>query len=154
MAEWLSQFNSSRAQIFAAPAPAATPAAEEITVTIGPEENGTAVEQRKSIILPPDPGQLVSDEPPPPILAPPPAVAAGALRVCTLNIGGRNTNSFEFLMAGDGSALAKQWHSKYDRAMRAVDERGPADHPGLAEAVAAVQAQPVSYTHLTLPTKA
>ena len=29
--------------------------------------------------------------------------SAGKLRVCTLNLGGRNTNSFEFIMAGASS---------------------------------------------------
>ena len=32
-------------------------------------------------------------------------IDAAALRICTLNVGGRNTNSFEFMMAGDGSEL-------------------------------------------------
>ena len=51
---------------------------------------------------------LVTDSAAPATAAPP-----GALRICTLNIGGRNTNSFEFLMAGDGSELGQRWKILY-----------------------------------------
>ena len=36
---------------------------------------------------------------------------AGQLRVCTLNLGGRNTNSFEFLMAGHAASRRTDDHA-------------------------------------------
>ena len=68
-------------------------------------------------------------------------VVEGALRVCTLNVGGRNTNSFEFLMAGDGSELGKQWEARYKVAVKNLSACGPRDFVGLGDAVKAVLAQ-------------
>ena len=63
------------------------------------------------------------------------APSAGRLRVCTLNLGGRNTNSFEFIMAGDSSGLGAEWQRRYDTASHAITELGPGDFPGLPDAV-------------------
>ena len=63
------------------------------------------------------------------------APSAGLLRVCTLNLGGRNTNSFEFIMAGDSSGLGAEWQRRYDTASHAITELGPGDFPGLPDAV-------------------
>ena len=60
---------------------------------------------------------------------------ASRLRVCTLNLGGRNTNSFEFLMAGDSSALGSEWQRRFEVAKRAIAEHAPADVPDLRAAV-------------------
>ena len=70
----------------------------------------------------------------------------GALRICTLNVGGRNTNSFEFQMAGDGSSLAQQWKRKHSLAMRVMGERGPSGFTGLREAVQFLEAELLGVT--------
>ena len=77
----------------------------------------------------------LSDDAPPPT-----SIEAGALRICTLNVGGRNTNSFEFLMAGDGSELGQRWSIMYETGMKAVASSGPGGVAGLSDAVAEVLA--------------
>jgi len=58
-----------------------------------------------------------------------------AFRVCTLNIGGRNTNSFEFEMRGDATQLGTRWGELFGRANAFLAEHGPASCPGLEAAV-------------------
>ena len=59
----------------------------------------------------------------------------GGFRVLSLNIGGRNTNSFEFDMMGDETPLAQHWAALYGRAEAVLNSRGPPDVPGLATQV-------------------
>jgi len=60
---------------------------------------------------------------------------ASHVRVMTLNIGGRNTNSFEFEMRGDHSASGKRWVTLYQRAKSAMRTTSPRAAPGLASAI-------------------
>ena len=53
----------------------------------------------------------------------------------SLNIGGRNTNSFEFDMMGDETPLAQRWAALYGRAEAVLSSRGPPEVPGLAAQV-------------------
>jgi len=53
----------------------------------------------------------------------------------TLNVGGRNTNSFEFEMRGDTSAFGKRWVTLYERAKEGMRRTGPRAAPGLASAI-------------------
>lgn len=64
---------------------------------------------------------------------------APVLRVCTLNVGGRNTNSFEFMMAGDHSELGLRWQAMYKLGVGILTKRGPATMTGLAGAVEALR---------------
>ncbi|KAJ1454167.1 hypothetical protein M885DRAFT_522336 [Pelagophyceae sp. CCMP2097] len=57
------------------------------------------------------------------------------LRVASLNVGGRNTNSFEFEMRGDSSPAALRWKALYSTARKCLDAQGPAHAAGLADAV-------------------
>lgn len=57
------------------------------------------------------------------------------LELVTLNLGGRNANSFEFTLAGDDSELGSRWQDLYERAQHALTQRGPNDFPGLAVAL-------------------
>lgn len=59
------------------------------------------------------------------------AIPKDKFRICSMNIGGRNTNSFEFKMRGDNSSLGKQWAAQYDKAMKAMSSRGPRDLAGV-----------------------
>jgi hypothetical protein len=63
---------------------------------------------------------------------------AQSFRICTLNVGGRNTNSFEFLMAGDSSELGQRWQAQYKTAMSAIAYSGPATTAGLDVAMEAL----------------
>ncbi|KAJ1448390.1 hypothetical protein M885DRAFT_590908 [Pelagophyceae sp. CCMP2097] len=58
-----------------------------------------------------------------------------SFRVCTMNVGGRNTNSFEFEMRGDTTPAAVKWLELYATAKNVLNEKGPAGLPGLADAV-------------------
>jgi len=58
-----------------------------------------------------------------------PALQQVPFRVCTINVGGRNTNSFEFEMRGDTTPAAVKWLSLYGIAKKVLDERGPAGIP-------------------------
>ena len=62
------------------------------------------------------------------------------LRVCSLNVGGRNTNSFEFDMLGDDTPLAQRWAQLRARGTDAVVARGPAHVVGLAACVTRARA--------------
>jgi len=62
------------------------------------------------------------------------------LRICSLNVGGRNTNSFEFDMTGDDTPLAQRWAQLRARGADALAVRGPAHVVGLAACVARVRA--------------
>lgn len=46
----------------------------------------------------------------------PSAGATQTLEIATLNLGGRNSNSFEFVLAGDDSELGARWQELYERA--------------------------------------
>ena len=63
-----------------------------------------------------------------------------AFRVCTLNIGGRNTNSFEFEMRGDATQLGTRWGELFGRGMvHPVDDfrvTNPPTNPALLDALA------------------
>lgn len=58
-----------------------------------------------------------------------------SFRMATLNVGGRNTNPFEFVMSGDYTPLAARWTGLYERALVALKNRGPASMDGLQEAI-------------------
>ena len=66
------------------------------------------------------------------LIAQPSSSVVVTYRMCTLNVGGRNTNSFEFMMRGDHGPLAQRWEVLYGRAERTMCEKGPADVPSLA----------------------
>ena len=100
----------------------------------------SATAQRRVVVAMPALSEQDSNPAPEPFTSESAAPVAGALRISTLNIGGRNTNSFEFLMAGDGSAIGQQWSVMYDAGMKAINDVGPAQTSGLADAVAEVLA--------------
>lgn len=66
------------------------------------------------------------------LVAQPSSSVVVTYHMCTLNVGGRNTNSFEFMMRGDHGPLAQRWEVLYGRAERTMCEKGPADVPSLA----------------------
>jgi len=67
--------------------------------------------------------------------APQEACARATFRVCTINVGGRNTNSFEFEMRGDTTPAAVKWLQLYATAKMVLKEKGPAGIAGLDTAV-------------------
>ena len=64
-----------------------------------------------------------------------PELESPVFTVCTLNVGGRNTNSFEFEMRGDRTSLGERWGELYERANAGLAEGGPATCDGLEEAI-------------------
>jgi len=64
-----------------------------------------------------------------------PELESPVFTVCTLNVGGRNTNSFEFEMRGDRTALGERWGELYERANAGLAEGGPATCDGLEETI-------------------
>ena len=74
------------------------------------------------------------------LIAQPSSSVVVTYRMCTLNVGGRNTNSFEFMMRGDRGPLAQRWEVLYGRAERTMREKGPADVPSLAANLDAIAA--------------
>ena len=60
-----------------------------------------------------------------------PELESPVFTVCTLNVGGRNTNSFEFEMRGDLTALGEQWGQRFAKANACLAEAGTSQ-PGLS----------------------
>ena len=73
-----------------------------------------------------------------------PELESPVFTVCTLNVGGRNTNSFEFEMRGDVTELGEQWGQRFAKANACLAEAGPSTCQGLERAVDAAYAQMAS----------
>ena len=73
-----------------------------------------------------------------------PELESPVFTVCTLNVGGRNTNSFEFEMRGDLTELGEQWGQRFAKANACLAETGPSQCQGLERAVDAAYAQMAS----------
>ena len=73
-----------------------------------------------------------------------PELESPVFTVCTLNVGGRNTNSFEFEMRGDLTELGEAWGERYQQANSCLSESGPSTVQGLEKAVDAAYAQMAS----------